>query len=95
MPTRKGARPARAASAATSSGNRHLTLAALAQEIDDLLHRRLIPKGARDVLDPLPERPLRREQHFVGATQLVQRLVREAAPLQPNDVETREQGAVA
>ncbi len=48
-----------------------------------------------DVGEPLLQRALRAEQGAVGAPQLVDRLAREAAARQPDDVQAAELGAVA
>ena len=55
----------------------------------------LIGKGRGDVLDALLERALRREQMLVGAAQSVDRLAREAAALQADEIEPGERGAIA
>src|SRR5271165_4517183 len=116
-PIRNGSRPARRASAATSSGNapapqaprparsrffalavaRHADrpVAALAQEGDDLLHRLLVREGLGDVAEALLQRALAEEQHAIGAPELVDRLMREAAPLEADEVEAGERGAIA
>ena len=67
-----------------------------AQEGDDLLHRLLVGEGGRRRRRRAPSAcPSRGEQHLVGAPQLVDRLVREAAPLQADEIEAGERGAVA
>ena len=66
-----------------------------AQEGDDLLHRLLAGERLGDLVDALLQRAFAVEQHLVGAPELVDRLVREAAALQADDIEAGERGAIA
>ena len=78
-----------------SRGVQSDSVAAGADEVEDLLHDRVLAEFLADVLDPLGKRALVGEKQPIGAAQVVDLLAAEAAAAQPDDVETGEIGAVA
>ena len=86
---------AHASSPLPSRGTQTARSPPCAEEGDDLLHRLLVGEGLGDVADALLERPLAEKQRPVGAPEFVDRLVREPAPLEADDIEAGERGAVA
>src|SRR3546814_10341027 len=67
----------------------------LADEVDDLGHRGRAGELLGDLLQPLLERPLAREQQAVGLADTVDLVAAVTAPLHADDVDSREPGAVA
>jgi hypothetical protein len=78
-----------------SRGVHKRAVAALADEIENLVHMRMVGEFAGDVLDALLQRAFRREQQTVGAAQIVDRLARKAATLEADEIEAGEAGAIA
>src|SRR3546814_6254979 len=67
----------------------------LADEVDALGHRGRAGELLGDLLQPLLERPLAREQQAVGLADTVALVAAVTAPLHADDVDSREPGAVA